>query len=684
MSPNATEIDQWLSNVLAWKSHLEDTAQRDILVIEGSWNFSITLIGPLLELLPERLLISSQLHEGIPLKQASNCLGQQAPWVIVDLFDGFDADVFCIAAGLVSAGGVLVLLWPGLQNFDDTGKQRCAVWQDDKRSTFPWFEHYLFDSLQAVNAPGCWVTEDDLDGRLLVNAPKLRPTPIVEGCTEDQREFLLQARQWLKSSQTGVFLLLADRGRGKSTALGKLCDFLQQEGQQQVVVTAASRQAAAELLKQAPGARFVAPDVLLQTSPAADLVLIDESAMIPQSILRQICHRYSRCILATTTGGYEGTGQGFLLRFRTSFPGSRLRECVLHAPVRWCDGDQLEYWLNQTLLSLRDDQSALKNPDFDSHALTFRVLQPGEDLSLTRRAYALLSHAHYRTAPSDLQMMMENPDLRLLIVSDEEQLMAAALLNREGALPVELSEAIFFGKRRPRGHLLAQMITVQCGVADFACWRGLRIQRIAVSPDCRRRGIGTALLQQAQAIAENEGFDYLGASFALDAGAAEFWASNEFGAACLSHAQGKSSGSHSLAVIKPLNKELRLLGQQLIDKLCRQLPMLLLLSLQTMEASHVVAVLRYLDFKTVPDDLEVNDMRAFTQGERGLESCFASVQKQVMQVIAQSTGPVDELIVYKAVLNRDWSTLPRDSGSEGRRQLQQRLRLQVEALMKDC
>ena len=132
------------------------------------------------------------------------------------------------------------------------------------------------------------------------------------------------------------------------------------------------------------------------------------------------------------------------------------------------------------------------------------------------QVYRLLSAAHYRTRPSDLRMLMENPDLLLVVARCGQRIVGAVLLNREGGLDARLGKQIFLGRRRPRGHLLAQMLTAQAGIADFAEYRGLRVQRIAVSEDCRRRGLGTCLLERALEIAAGSELDYLGASFALD------------------------------------------------------------------------------------------------------------------------------------------------------------------------
>ena len=54
-----------------------------------------------------------------------------------------------------------------------------------------------------------------------------------------------------------------------------------------------------------------------------------------------------------------------------------------------------------------------------------------------------------------------------------------------------------------------------------------------------------------------------------------------------------------------------------------------------------------------------------------------------MERVAQSEKAPDPLLIEKALQNRPWERLARESGDEGRRQLLRRLRTQVAALGKD-
>ena len=298
-----------------------------------------------------------------------------------------------------------------------------------------------------------------------------------------------------------------------------------------------------------------------------------------------------------------------------------------------------------------------------------------------RQVYRLLNAAHYRTRPSDLRMLMENPDLLLIIARCGERIVGAVLLNREGGLDADLCEQIFLGKRRPKGHLLAQMLTAQAGVGHFAGYRGLRILRIAVSPGFRRRGLGTCLLERALKYARVAELDYLGASFALDVQTVGFWQQAGLSLVHISYAQGKSSGNHSLAVLCPLRPAVEADLQELERRIERSVPIWMTQFLQDLEATQVAALLRFAGFNASLSELEQREIEAFAYGNKGFELCFVSLQKFIMQRVAETSAVVDNLLVEKAIQNRPWERLPRQHSGEGRKQLQNRLRGLVEAML---
>jgi len=675
----AIDINAWMSELLVQLNH---NRQRQLVVLRGPQSWCDAAVGSLELLDTTRLVVSNRSlsSEPVEFSKADACLGREAMLVVLDLFTGFNPDVLCIAAGLVRAGGVLVLLSPGdgWQAQDD----RYASWQDESHSLQARFSDYFFTELELQADIGLLLTPESSSAPV-VKLPELKLAVFEQGLTRQQAECMRRIEQWLAAAQDGVVLLRAERGRGKSSCLGMLVTRIQDNCR--VLVCADSRRAAATLLHWAPQADFIAPDRLLLENPAADLIVIDEAAMIPGHLLQQISRQYPRLLMATTSGGYEGTGQGFMLRFIADFESRKLLQLELTDPVRWCSGDRLESWLNQVLLI--DSVTGFEDTLIDPSNLRLELVEDAgvpEFFDSLRQVYRLLNSAHYRTRPSDLRMLMENPDLSLLIARCGEQVVGAALLNREGGFNKALSELVFLGQRRPKGHLLAQMLTAQAGIGHFAGYRGLRVQRIAVSEPWRRRGLGSRMLERTLEYARSSGLEYVGASFALDPQNASFWQKAGFSLAHVSFAQGKSSGNHSIAVLAALSSEVEADQRQLCQRIKRQLPTWLTQFLQVLDAEQVTALLRCSDFNARVSELEIRELEAFALGNKGFELCFFSLQKFCMQRVAQSDTCPDKLVIEKAIQNRPWRQLEREQPGEGRRQLQKRLRGLVEAELKAC
>ena len=681
----AIDIKPWMQELLGQLSH---NRQRQLVALQGSMDWCDAQFNALVQLNLPLLVISDRLPDSnsasspIPFSKADACLGREASIVILDLFTGFNADVLCIAAGLVRAGGVLVVLSATIRDWPHH-TDRYASWQDQSQSLQPRFAEYFFASLQADDAIGLLLTDESAPAPKS-DMPVLKPTVFELGMTRQQADCLRRIEQWFEADRQGMVLIRAPRGRGKSSCLGMLVKRLQSD--YRILVCADSRKAAAALLHWVPQSEFIAPDRLLLENPPVDLLVIDEAAMIPLSLLRQIQGLYPRLIMATTTGGYEGTGQGFMLRFVAELDADKLLQLELEDPVRWCRGDRLEMWLDQVLM-----QSVTTEPEEDSSiapsAWQLQVVEDPGALDFRadlQQVYRLLNAAHYRTRPSDLRMLMENPDLLLIIARIEKRVVGAVLLNREGGLDADLCEQIFLGRRRPKGHLLAQMLTAQAGISHFAGYRGLRVLRIAVSESYRRHGLGTGLLQRALELARAHQLDYLGASFALDAQTTCFWQQAGFSLVHISYAQGKSSGNHSLAILRSLRPAVDTDMLQLQRRIELSVPTWMTQFLQVLEVAQVVALLRFSGFGTSLTQLEQREIEAFAFGNKGFELCFVSLQKFIMRRVAETSGVVDNLLVEKVIQNRPWERLPRQNSNEGRKQLQNRLRGLVEAMLKAC
>ena len=671
----AIDINDWMARLL---DSLAPVRQRQLVSLQGPRDWCDRQFESLSRKQPDMLVLSNRQlgADPIPFSKADTCLGGEAGIVVLDLFEGFNPDVLCIAAGLVRAGGVLLLLSPAVNDWD-LSADRYACWQDRSRSPRARFVEYFFAQLDADPDIGLTVTPQQATNPLPM-LPSLSATEIMDGKTAEQSSCLQRIGKWLPGKRAGVVLLSADRGRGKSSCLGLLVESLRADNR--VAVCANSRRNAAALLSLAPEALFMAPDRLLQERPELNLLVIDEAAMIPLSLLRRMTRLYPRIVMATTSGGYEGTGRGFMLRFISALDTTRLLRLELRDPVRWCRGDLLESCLERVLKLDSGGDVDIPDLSVSGESETEMLEEPGAPQSgpTLEQVYRLLNTAHYRTRPSDLRMLMENPDQRLIVARVGRQVVGAILLNLEGGLDDELCEQVFLGRRRPQGHLLAQMLTAQAGLRRFATRRGLRVQRIAVDEAWRRRGVGTQLIQAALAEARRCGFDYLGASFAFDLETVNFWRQTGFELVHVSFAQGKSSGDHSIAVLQALKPGLDDDLERMKNRLGQQLPVWMTQFLQDMDPQQVAALLRYAIYDPPAGEFENEDVEAFARGNKGFETCFVNLQRFVMRRVARDDDKAqagfDDLLVEKAIQNRDWNRLDCMSAQQGRKQIQNRMR----------
>ncbi|MCP5011475.1 MAG: AAA family ATPase, partial [Aestuariibacter sp.] len=167
------------------------------------------------------------------------------------------------------------------------------------------FVEYFFNHLAGSPAAATEIFE----GQSLPTVVDSQPATVAlvtDGKTDEQRQIVQQVKHWVTSSQQGIVLISAGRGRGKSVCLGIIANELANSLHLSVCITAYSRQSAAMLLTQLDNANFVSPDRLIASPQKADLLLIDEAAMLPYPMLTALCKHYRRVIMATTTGGYEG------------------------------------------------------------------------------------------------------------------------------------------------------------------------------------------------------------------------------------------------------------------------------------------------------------------------------------------------------------------------------------------
>ena len=481
-------------------------------------------------------------------RRARESLGGEYNRVVVNALSGFDPDALGAVAGLPRAGGCLILLTPPLADWpgrEDPELARITPYPFTPADAGSAYVRRLVRLL--AESRSLWTVAEDapLPTVPLPAEPAGEPQLTAAPCrTPDQAEAVERILTTARGRPRRPLVLRSHRGRGKSSALGIAAARVLQLGLGDVLVTAPRRAAVEPLFARAAecsgietdgdgalrlGAhrlRFVPPDVLIEQCPPARLLLVDEAAALPAGLLEDLFAAHPRCVFATTEHGYEGSGRGFALRFlpRLESQAVSVRHHRLVTPIRWAADDPLEALIDRLLL-LDADPTALPSEG---------SVDPGPPRPLDRDALAddearlgelfgLLVSAHYRTTPRDLRQFLETPGTRLWSIESGSRVLATAVVQDEGKLPPPLAEAVFAGERRLRGHLLPQTLAAHAGEPAWPRLAGRRIQRIAVHPAARRRGLGRRLVEAIVEEARGEGLDFVGVSFGAQDDLVDFW-----------------------------------------------------------------------------------------------------------------------------------------------------------------
>jgi tRNA(Met) cytidine acetyltransferase len=378
-------------------------------------------------------------------------------------------------------------------------------------------------------------------------------------------------------------VLTADRGRGKTAALGIALGQLINENPekpQKLLVTAPQKSSIETLFRHAltftPVAsdviRFVAVDDLVLNLPEADILVIDEAAGIPVPQLKTLTRNYHRLVFTTTVHGYEGSGRGFEVRFTPWLTENRkdTRFSTLKHPFRWFNNDCLEeFWGRALHMKKRElpHQNALAVTDLLADAtaqLLYKSISKQElvnDQALLNAVFSLLVDAHYQTTPDDFVALLDAPDQQIFLAFVNElaaeNLAAVVTGSIEGELcDNKLAHHIIAGQRRVQGHMLPQQLAYGTAEQQFLNYRYFRVIRIAVASHLRQKGIGSGLLNHVMCWCNEKSFNAIGSSFGATEALTSFWLKAGFTPALLGFHRDKATAEFNITVLKFLNTNL--------------------------------------------------------------------------------------------------------------------------------
>jgi tRNA(Met) cytidine acetyltransferase len=631
---------------------------RQLIVISGSQSDCLSCAKKLSTNL-DYLLLKDQ-------KKAHTFLGQEFDAVIFDCHESFDPNAFGAITGTIRGNGYLLLLKPEKTNQDSLFLER--FWTIVNKT-----EH------QFVGASSSKL--------IALTTPKKTSYE-----TSDQNNAIDKIIHVVKGHRRRPLVITADRGRGKSAALGFAAAKLFDEGYKNIIVCAPSKKMASIIFKHALADNpkcnlsFYSPDELQQKKPKADLVLIDEAAAMPVSLLTSFLKNYSRIVFATTQHGYEGSGRGFAINFKKVLDNIAPDwvNCELNTPIRWSENDILENFVFDTLLLNAEpaNVSADKNSVNSAQCVTIELDKAMliNNNSMLSELFGLLVSAHYQTKPSDLMHMLDDDLLSIHATQFEKKTIAVALLIKEGGFDPKIATDIFEGTRRLQGHLVAQSLAANAGIENAPCLHGERVIRIAVHHELQQQGFGSALLNS---LIQKSRADYLGTSFGATVELLHFWKQLEFTPVYLGMKRDASSGTHSVVMLCAKNDKGKELIKHAQQRFAKHFPYLLSEPFRELESELVLALLS----PQKSFQVENKELYAFAEKQRGYENTFYALWKLVCGELSNDsmlTKSEKQILVLKVLQKHSWLGLTKKMSDDiqGKKDALKLMRRAVEKLLR--
>jgi len=407
--------------------------------------------------------------------------------------------------------------------------------------------------------------------------------------TEDQVNVLKLLEKLMEEGKK-AFLIIADRGRGKSAVLGltiaALCEkLLEKKKTIDIGITSPSKENVRTLLEflriglKKLGIEFeerknkiiIKRKIYIEyRSPLNilgkkyDYLFVDEAAGIGINLLYQYLDKYKKIVFSSTIHGYEGAGRSFSVRFMKYLKERKdfeVLEYKMKEPIRYGEEDPIEKWLFDTLLLDAEpdeldenDIKMIKEKKVKFYKIPLEEWFEKEENKL-RSFVGIYVLAHYQNRPNDLGMIADAPHHDGFALELESgKIVNAIQIAYEGGIDEEIIERML-KDYKPKGNIIPDVIAKHFREKEFPKLKGIRIVRIATHPSVQGMGLGSIALEKLTEWAKKNSFDWIGTSFGVTYELLNFWLKNGFVVVHLSPEKNKVSGEYSAIVIKPLNKK---------------------------------------------------------------------------------------------------------------------------------
>lgn len=555
-------------------------------------------------------------------------LGRTVDFAILDLGRRFYPNDLGIVIETVRGGGFILLRlpledqWPTVQTYRPTNFEFSALKTEKKPRFLSWladtlrvYNHCEFIDLQKVDQISP-VSLPQESGFQHIKSPQnssirleLLPNQLLEIVkSKDQAECLMAADElvsYQESSKKKILVILANRGRGKSAALGMIAAgylyWVRQVLKEtiRITISAPFLENVQEALKFAIRSLSVLgyevksnrdnrknilkleiPEGVIEFLPPGlcdantnHLLLIDEAGGIPPTLLKSMMRKSPLTILSSTVHGYEGVGRAFNTKVLSRIHGQpyyAVREITMDTPIRFPKDDPVEKWLFRALLldtePPKTPQKAVirKYTDLSFVRLDKNQLFSINSEKMLRSIFGLFLYSHYRNQPNDLSLAADAPNYDVYMVICPIKSRNVPLVAILGCWEGNLDEkTVIYLDRHPdtQGNIIP-LTFLRYHDKNLAKLNGLRIVRIATHPNHQSEGLGGYALENLTKSTAELGADWIGSSFGATPQLVRFWAAYGFKPIHIRPTPSPTTGEYSIVVIKGTSPK----GQQAVER----------------------------------------------------------------------------------------------------------------------
>jgi len=545
-------------------------------------------------------------------EESEKYLGTTFQALVLDLTNDLKPNDVGRLTGVVEGGGFIAIQtppWDSWDTFLTIFKQKLLIegFTEPRHIFIRWFKRKL------MSHNNIFIYDSDKNEMIYSNVLEVSARPKEEITIPSQRLFpkelyelaltndqvkVIKELEWFYNkppkNKKKVIVVTADRGRGKSCAVGigamGLAYLLKDvKHRVRILVTAPSLsnvQSLMELALKAAERLGLSPKPIKKREkiieiqgngfsleywePATipklqgDIIAVDEASGIHVPLLHKIWKVHRRIVFAATIHGYEGAGRGFNIRFLKKIKEDKntlLKLIDMNEPIRYARDDPIEKWLFDVLLLDAEpaeldekDLEDIKNLNLEYVKLDPEWLFSEKGEKTLRELFGIYVMAHYRNEPDDLGMLADAPhhSIRAMRTS-QGKIVAAAQVAEEGGLNDEVIDRLLRGEKTP-GNIIPDRMLKHARIKEFGKMKGWRIVRIATHPEVQNRGIGSKLLEHLYRESIEREYEWLGSGFGVNEQLLRFWLKNGFTALHLSPDRNPVSGEFTTLVMKPISK----------------------------------------------------------------------------------------------------------------------------------